>query len=217
MKQEILSKIARLEIPLFLLKQYIPNANFLIENGDDKKIIKGFSIDSRAVQKDFVFLALEGENFDGHSFLSEVKKNHAIGAIVKKQSIEKEFSELVDKNFFLISVDNVLEAFGKKLIDFQTTKFTLAELKTELKVARIFIDQCINNHLENNFNAEDGAMAKYWSTELQCKIIDTCLQLHGGYGYMWEYPIARAYADARVQKIYGGTNEIMKELISRSL
>ncbi len=109
------------------------------------------------------------------------------------------------------------EAFGKKLIDFQATKFTLAELKTELNIARIFIDKCISDHLNKEFNAIDGAMAKLWSTELQCKVIDSCLQLYGGYGYMWEYPIARAYADARIQKIYGGTNEIMKELISRSL
>ena len=109
------------------------------------------------------------------------------------------------------------EAFGKKIIDFQNTKFTLAKLKTELTVARAYIDRCIKEHLNNNFSAEDGAMAKLWTTDLQCKVMDECLQLYGGYGYMLEYPISRAYADSRVQKIYGGTNEIMKEIISRNL
>ena len=109
------------------------------------------------------------------------------------------------------------EAFGKKIIDFQNTKFTLAKLKTELAVARAYIDRCIKEHLNNNFSAEDGAMAKLWTTDLQCKVMDECLQLYGGYGYMLEYPISRAFADSRVQKIYGGTNEIMKEIISRNL
>ena len=109
------------------------------------------------------------------------------------------------------------EAFGKKIIDFQNTRFTLAKLKTELTVARAYIDRCIKEHLNNNFSAEDGAMAKLWTTDLQCKVMDECLQLYGGYGYMLEYPISRAYADSRVQKIYGGTNEIMKEIISRNL
>ena len=108
-------------------------------------------------------------------------------------------------------------AFGKKIIEFQNTKFKLAEIKAQLSVARIYIDECISKHLKGDFDAVQGAMAKLWTTELQCKIIDECVQLHGGYGYMREYPIAKAYEDARVQKIYGGTNEIMKEIISRTL
>ena len=108
-------------------------------------------------------------------------------------------------------------AFGKKIIDFQNTKFKLAELKTQLSVARIYIDECINKHLRGDLDAVQGAMAKLWTTDLQCKVIDECVQLHGGYGYMREYPIAKAYEDARVQRIYGGTNEIMKEIISRTL
>lgn len=108
-------------------------------------------------------------------------------------------------------------AFNKKIIEFQNTKFTLANLKSELTVARTFIDRCIKEHINNNFTAEDGAIAKLWCTELQCKVIDECLQLFGGYGYMEEYDISRAFVDARVQKIYGGTNEIMKEIISRNL
>ena len=112
---------------------------------------------------------------------------------------------------------NERNAFGKKIAEFQNTKFKLAELKTELTVAQIFVDECINKHLNSDFDAVEGAMAKLWTTELQCKLVDECVQLHGGYGYMREYPIARAWEDARVQRIYGGTNEIMKEIISRTL
>ncbi len=116
-----------------------------------------------------------------------------------------------------ISYTKEREAFGKKIIDFQNTKFILAKLKTELNVARAYLDRCIKEHLNNNFSAEDGAMAKLWTTELQFKVLDECLQLHGGYGYMQEYPIAKAFSDSRVQRIYGGTNEIMKEIIGRTL
>ena len=108
-------------------------------------------------------------------------------------------------------------AFGKTVFDFQNTRFKLAECKTEATVSRVFVDQCISKHIRGELSAEEASMAKWWCTQKQCDIVDECLQLHGGYGYMWEYPIARMYADSRVQKIYGGTNEIMKELISRSL
>jgi len=109
------------------------------------------------------------------------------------------------------------KAFGKPVSSFQNTRFKLAEVATEAQVARIFVDKCIELILKKELRAETAAMAKYWTTDLECKVIDECLQLHGGYGYMWEFPIARAYVDARVQRIYGGTNEIMKEVISRSL
>ena len=109
------------------------------------------------------------------------------------------------------------KAFGKQIIDFQNTRFKLAELKTKAHVARVFVDDCIARHLEGKLDVATAAMAKYWTTDLQCEVVDQCLQFHGGYGYMWEFPIARLYADARVQKIYGGTNEIMKELIGRTL
>ena len=108
-------------------------------------------------------------------------------------------------------------AFGKPIAHFQNTRFELAEIKTETQVARVFVDRCIELVAQNKLDVESAAMAKWWTTDLQCRVIDRCLQLHGGYGFMWEYPIARAYADARVQRIYGGTNEIMKELISRTL
>ncbi len=109
------------------------------------------------------------------------------------------------------------KVFGQAVLDFQTTKHKLAELKTEIQIGRIFVDRCIQQMMESGLDPTTAAMAKYWVTDLQCKVIDQCLQLHGGYGYMMEYPITRAYADARVQRIYGGTNEIMKELIARTL
>lgn len=108
-------------------------------------------------------------------------------------------------------------AFGKPVIDFQTSRHGLAELKTEIQIGRVFVDKCIDLKLARQLDAATASMAKYWSSDLQFKVIDRCVQLHGGYGYMWEYPIARAWADSRVQQIYGGTNEIMKELIARSL
>lgn len=109
------------------------------------------------------------------------------------------------------------KVFGQTVFDFQTTKHKLAELKTEIQIGRIFVDRCIQQMMEGELDPADAAMAKYWITDLQCKVMDQCLQIHGGYGYMMEYPIARAFADARVQRIYGGTNEIMKELIARTL
>ncbi|HHG86000.1 MAG TPA: acyl-CoA dehydrogenase [Bacteroidetes bacterium] len=109
------------------------------------------------------------------------------------------------------------KAFGKAVAEFQNTRFKLAELATEVAMGRVFIDRLVELHAEGKATAEMASMAKYSMSDLQCRVIDECLQLHGGYGYVWEYYIARAYADARVQRIYGGTNEIMKELISRKL
>ncbi len=109
------------------------------------------------------------------------------------------------------------KAFGKTVFDFQNTQFKLAECKTKATIARTFVDNCLLWHLEGKLDATTASMAKYWCTDTQGEIIDECVQLHGGAGYMSEYPIAQMYADARVQRIYGGTNEIMKVLISRSL
>ena len=109
------------------------------------------------------------------------------------------------------------KAFGQRLMDFQNTRFKLAEAKSKLEVTRSFINECICKVIGANLESVDGAMAKWWGSQMQCEVADECLQLFGGYGYMMEYPIAKAYADARVQKIYGGSNEIQKELIARSL
>ena len=108
-------------------------------------------------------------------------------------------------------------AFGQKLIEMQNTRFKLAEVKTLAVVARTFIDRCIVQVMDGTLDTATASMAKWYLTDLQCKVVDECLQLFGGYGYMLEYPIARMYVDARVQPIYGGTNEIMKEIIARSL
>jgi acyl-CoA dehydrogenase len=109
------------------------------------------------------------------------------------------------------------KAFGQSLIDFQNTRFKLAECKTETHIGRIFLDNCIQRFIAGQLDPVTAAMAKYWLTDCQCRVVDECVQLHGGYGYMMEYPIARMWADSRVERIYGGTNEIMKELIGWSL
>ena len=108
-------------------------------------------------------------------------------------------------------------AFGKPIGSFQNSRFVLAELATEVEIARVYLDKSITEHNEGRFSAVDAAMAKWWTTELQKRVIDSCLQLHGGYGYMLEYPVAKAFIDSRVQTIYGGTTEIMKEIVGRSL
>ncbi len=108
-------------------------------------------------------------------------------------------------------------AFGAPVGSFQHSRFLLAELDTEVTIARVFVDTCIARHLEGELTPEDAAKAKWWTTELQVRVADRCLQLHGGYGYMREYQISRDFADARVQTIYGGTTEIMKEIVGRGL
>lgn len=117
------------------------------------------------------------------------------------------------------TIDYVRErkTFGKPVAGFQNTRFKLAEMQSQVQIAQVFVDKCTELLMAEQLDAATASMAKYWVSDLQCKVIDECMQLHGGYGYMWEYPIARAWADSRVQRIYGGTNEIMKEVISRSM
>jgi len=109
------------------------------------------------------------------------------------------------------------KVFGQPVAAFQNTRYKLAELQTQVQVARVFVDKCLELVLQGQLDTATASMAKYWTSDLQCQVMDECVQLHGGYGYMWEYPITRAFADARVQRIYGGTNEIMKEVITRSM
>jgi acyl-CoA dehydrogenase len=118
-----------------------------------------------------------------------------------------------------LTIDYVKQrkAFGQAIIEFQNTQFELAECKTEATIAKVFLDHCMERHIAGRLDTTTASMAKYWMTDLQNKIVDRCLQLFGGYGYMEEYPISRMYRDARVQRIYAGTNEIMKLLIARSL
>ena len=109
------------------------------------------------------------------------------------------------------------QAFGQSIGTFQNTRFRLAEIATQARVARVFLDRCIEEQVAGTFDSDTAAMAKWWITDLQQKVIDECVQLHGGYGYMNEYLVCRMFADSRVQRIYGGTNEIMKEIIARTL
>ena len=104
-----------------------------------------------------------------------------------------------------------------RVIEFQNTQFKLAELHTKVEMGRAYVDRCLELHINKKLDAPTASAAKYIITDLQCEVLDECVQLFGGYGYMWEYPVARMWADARVQRIYGGTNEIMKEVITRSM
>jgi len=131
----------------------------------------------------------------------------AIGAVANAQSI-------IDSTVTYVR-DRKL--FGTMVSTYQNTRFKLAEMQTEVQIAGVFVDKCLELLEQKKLDTATASMAKYWCSDLQCKVIDECLQLHGGYGFMWEFPVARAYADARVQRIYGGTNEIMKELITRSM
>jgi alkylation response protein AidB-like acyl-CoA dehydrogenase len=118
-----------------------------------------------------------------------------------------------------LTLDYVKErqAFGSPIGSFQNSRFVLAEMATEIRIAQAYVDQCVLAHVDGELTPDEAAMAKWWCSDLQNRVADRCLQLFGGYGYMAEYPIARAFVDARVQKIYGGTNEIMKEIIGRSM
>jgi alkylation response protein AidB-like acyl-CoA dehydrogenase len=108
-------------------------------------------------------------------------------------------------------------AFGQPIASFQNSRFVLAEMATEIEIGEVFMDRCVEALVAKELTVEEAAMAKWWATELQKRVVDQCVQLHGGYGYMLEYPIARAFCDSRIQTIYGGTTEIMKEIIGRSL
>jgi len=131
----------------------------------------------------------------------------ALGAVGYSELMMRETVEYVKNR----------HAFKKRLMDFQNTRFKLAECQTKLEVTRAFVHQCLEQLLEGSLSNASASMAKWWAAQVQCEIADECLQLHGGYGYIMEYPIAHAYADARIQQIYGGSREIMKELIARSM
>lgn len=131
----------------------------------------------------------------------------AVGAVAAMETALRLTSEYVKER----------KAFGKRILDFQNTQFKLAECMTEARIARTFVDDCAMKLMEGKLDTATASMAKWWTAQKQCEIVDTCLQFFGGYGYMMEYPIAKMYADSRVQKIYGGSNEIMKLLIAREI
>ncbi|MEV0227901.1 acyl-CoA dehydrogenase family protein [Nonomuraea sp. NPDC050786] len=149
---------------------------------------------------------------DGEGFfqlmnnLPQERLSIAVGAVAAAEAVLEETIEYC----------RTRKAFGRSIGSFQNTRFVLAELTTETEIARHYVDKCVLALNAGELTAVDAAKAKWWTTELQNKVIDRCLQLHGGYGYMMEYPVAKAWLDSRVQTIYGGTTEIMKEIIGRS-
>jgi acyl-CoA dehydrogenase len=150
----------------------------------------------------------EGQGF--YQLMKELPQERLIVSVHAVAMIERAIA---------LTVDYVKQrqAFGKKIMEFQNTQFVLAECKSEATVAKVFLDHCIERHVKGELDTVTASMAKYWLTDLLAKIVDRCLQLFGGYGFMDEYPISRLYRDARVMRIYAGTNEIMKLLIARSL
>lgn len=164
--------------------------------------------DDAHVALDNVLGGVEGQGFA--QLMTELPYERTILGVSGVAAIERALR---------LTVEHTRErkAFGQALIEMQNTRFVLAEIKTEATIARIFIDRCIEDMIAGRMDAVRASMAKYWISDLQCKVIDQCVQLFGGYGYMLEYPIAQMYVDARVQRIYGGANEIMKEIIARSL
>ncbi len=151
---------------------------------------------------------IEGQGFA--QLMSQLPFERMLIAVSAAASIERALELTIDYT-------KQRRAFGQTLFEFQNTRFKLAECATLAHVVRSFVNDCIQRLVDGTLDAEAAYMAKWWCTEQQCKVLDECLQLFGGYGYMAEYPIARMYADARVQKIYGGANEVMKELIARRL
>jgi acyl-CoA dehydrogenase len=150
---------------------------------------------------------------EGQGFYQLMKELPQERLIVSTQAVA------MTERVLALTIDYVKQrqAFGKKIIEFQNTQFVLAECKSEATIAKVFLDHCIERHLKGELDTTTASMAKYWHTDLLGKIVDRCLQLFGGYGYMDEYPISRIYRDARVMRIFAGTNEIMKLLIARSL
>jgi acyl-CoA dehydrogenase len=153
-------------------------------------------------------LGQEGRGFA--QLMQQLSQERLVVAIRCATSIEAALQET-------LAYTTERQAFGRRLADFQNTRFKLAEVKTEALATRAFIDQCLALHVKGALSPEMAAAAKLHSTEVLNKVVDECLQLHGGYGYMWEFPIARAWADARMSRIAGGSSEIMKEIISRDL
>jgi acyl-CoA dehydrogenase len=150
----------------------------------------------------------EGQGF--YQLMKELPQERLIVALHAVAMMERALALTID-------YAKQRQAFGKKIIEFQNTQFELSDCKTQATVAKVFVDNCIGRHVNGGLDAVTGSMAKGWSTDVLANVVDRCLQLFGGYGFMDEYPISRLYRDARVMRIYAGTNEIMKLLISRSL
>ena len=225
---------------IFISNGYNADALLLVSKTDPKQGAKGvslFMLDTRElagyrVGRILQKLGLKGQDtaelfFDDVRVPASSLLGPAEGQGFYQLMQQLPYERLIIAVNAVASLERVLEltveytrerqAFGQSVLSFQNTRFTLAEAKTEITIARVFLDYCIGRLLAGDLDTVTASMAKWWTTEKQCAITDACLQLHGGNGYMWEYPVAQYFADSRVQKIYGGTNEIMKELIARSL
>ncbi|CAG0889729.1 unnamed protein product [Darwinula stevensoni] len=178
------------------------------------KVARSFSQDTAELFFEDVRLPksalLGGENHGFYCLMQELPQERLLIAVMSLAHSEWMFEET--RKYV-----KERKAFGKTLANLQTVQHKLAEMKTDICVGRAFIDQCMKMHCEKRLDSGMASMAKYWATDLQNKVAYDCVQLHGGSGFMWEYPIAKAYVDARVQTIYGGANEIMKELIARQI
>ena len=197
-------------ISLILLRRGDPG----FDRGRNLEKVGGKAQDTSELFFDEVQIPAErllGEENKGFSYLvEELAQERLIVAVRAAATIEAALDATVEYT-------KQREAFGKPLFSFQNTRFKLAEVKTKSTVVRNFIDRLLALHLDGELTADDAAMAKLYSTETMCEILDDCLQMFGGYGYMWEYPIAKAWAGQRVSRIAGGSSEIMKEIISRTL
>jgi len=226
-------------------KVFITNgqlANFILVVAKTDPALKGKGISLMVVETDEVDGFRRGRNLEKVGFKAQdtselffddvrVPANNLLGSEPNRGFIQ--LMEQLPQERLIIGVQAVgamelavritteyvkeRQAFGKTIFDFQNTRFKLAEAATEAKIGRVFVDFCIEELVAGRLDVVTAAMSKWWTTQKQCEIVDECLQLFGGYGYMAEYPISTMWTDARVQKIYGGTNEIMKELISRSI
>jgi acyl-CoA dehydrogenase len=154
---------------------------------------------------------LLGEAGGGFVHLMENLVQERLGIAVAAAAACEQILELA------LSYSRERQAFGRPIGRFQHNRFTLAEMATETRIARVFVDRCVRAHLDGTLDAAEASMAKWWTTELQKKVVDQAVQLFGGYGYMMEYPVARAFVDSRIQTIYGGTTEVQKEIIGRML
>ncbi|XP_018598658.1 long-chain specific acyl-CoA dehydrogenase, mitochondrial [Scleropages formosus] len=194
---------------------------FLVEEG-----MKGFSKGKKLEKiglkaQDTAELFFEDVRLPAEALLGEVDKGfyYLMNELPQERLLIADMAIASCEFMFEETRNYVCErkAFGKTVSHLQTVQHKLAELKTEICIGRVFLDNCLQLHAEKRLDSSTASMAKYWATELQNKVATQCLQLHGGWGYMWEFPIAKAFVDSRVQPIYGGTNEIMKELIARSI
>ncbi|XP_070243347.1 long-chain specific acyl-CoA dehydrogenase, mitochondrial isoform X4 [Bos mutus] len=194
---------------------------FLVENGM-KGFIKGRKLDKIGLKaQDTAEFFFEDVRLPAGALLGEENKGYyyLMQELPQERLLISEIAVSASEFMFEETRDYVKQrkAFGKTVADLQTVKHKLAELKTSICVTRAFVDSCLQLHRVKRLDVATAAMAKYWASDLQNRVAYDCLQLHGGWGYMFEYPIAKAYVDARVQTIYGGTNEIMKELIAREI